>query len=122
MMIRRYCEFCGNIFDTPNPRRVFCSTRCRRDADNERKQERRSDEAELRDEYMMPDVWTENRLPYAITENTLLDGWTGRCEADFGQGVQVVLSCPMCPHWRSRHGRKISIDLLCEMCRSGSRV
>lgn len=43
-----YCPYCGEELPE-HTRRVYCSTRCRRDAQNERRRDERAEAAELRE-------------------------------------------------------------------------
>lgn len=118
------CPSCGEKFITHNAKRIYCGTRCRRDADNERKRDRRAEEAELRAEFDMPDDWALNILGEDVTMNSLTDGWTEACDMCPDEAIGGPLACQQCPHWKAKEKsrRKAKIDLLCEMCRSGCRV
>ena len=121
----KFCDYCGTEFSTANSRRLYCCDRCRRSADNERKQERREEEAELRAEYLMPDDWARNDLGEDVVGNALTDGWTSQCEMCADEAIAGPMACQQCPHWKanSKSRRKgKSIDLLCAMCRDGVRV
>lgn len=134
MLTTRYCDYCGLEYRTDNPRRIYCSERCRRDADNERKQDRRAEESELREEYVMPDVWALHDLGEDVMANALTDGWTADgmavdgwidCASCPDEALGGPLACQQCPHWKAaqktrKKGR--SIDLVCAMCRDGCRV
>ena len=76
VLLERSCAYCGTVFTTPNDRRLFCSGRCRRDADNERKRERRAAAREEREGWLnapFGDPWERNDAELA---GALLDGWS----------------------------------------------
>lgn len=123
----KYCDYCGTAFETANTRRLYCCAACRRNADNERKADRREEEAGLRAEYDMPDDWALHDLGEDVIENSLTDGWTSACELCADEAIAGPMACQQCPHWKAQQkGRKrkgsAGIDLLCAMCRDGCRV
>ena len=121
----KYCEYCGEQFRTSNPRRLYCCPQHRRDADNERKRDKRAEAAELRAEFDMPDDWALHDLGEDVMANALTDGWTEQCEMCPDEAIAGPLACQQCPHWKandkSRRKNK-GIDLLCWGCRNGVRV
>ena len=47
--MEQYCAFCGKTFTSRNARRLYCSAKCRRDAQNERRMDERAEAAEARE-------------------------------------------------------------------------
>ena len=125
MLYEKNCAYCGEPFTTPNVRRLYCKPECRRKADNENKADRRAEEAEIRDEYKMPDAWS-GYLGDDVTQGALLDGWTAECEMCADEAIAGPMACQTCKHWKasasSKRKRKPALDLLCSMCRDGCRV
>lgn len=69
-MLEGYCLFCGEPLPE-NARRLYCSTRCRRDAQNERRREERAAFKEAQDAENakpMPDPFSEEHI-------AMLDWW-----------------------------------------------
>lgn len=68
------CLFCGTQFYTHNPRRLYCSERCRRDIQNERRRDERAEAREVREASRWDyDPWEKNDLGDEVTLNALLD-------------------------------------------------
>lgn len=121
----KYCDYCGTEFEAASKRRLYCCDDCRRKADNERKQDRRAEETELRAEFFMPDDWALGNIGEDVMQGALLDGWTSECELCADEAIAGPLACQQCPHWKASHKSKrkgSKIDLLCSMCRDGVKV
>lgn len=76
----RPCRRCGGDFETDRACRLYCSARCRRLYQNERRREERAEQAALReswDDTRLTDPWARNDLDEegmeAIWANALLD-------------------------------------------------
>ena len=68
------CLYCGLEFISHNPRRLYCSERCRRDFQNERRRDERAEKREVRDASRWDyDPWERNDLGDEVTLNALLD-------------------------------------------------
>ena len=78
------CQYCGQAFSSRNVRRIYCSARCRRDAQNDR---RLAERAELR-EFTERLAWDEQphwmQDPWALMEEEdgAWDGIWGNCLLD----------------------------------------
>ncbi len=126
----KYCEYCGTEFETANPRRIFCCPQHRRAADNERKAERRAEEAELRAEFSMPDDWACNDLGEDVMANALTDDWTKDCEFCADEAIAGPMACQVkcsgCKfekaRAKSRRKDPLMLDLVCAMCQDGVKV
>ena len=73
------CVYCGLEFISHNPRRMYCSERCRRDAQNERRRDERAEMREIREASKWDyDPWERNDMDDDIYGNALLDAtpWT----------------------------------------------
>lgn len=73
------CEYCGKEYASHNVRRLYCSEKCRRSAQNERRRDARAEEREVREaDHWTHDPWelmeaqTEDEYE-AVWANCLLD-------------------------------------------------
>ena len=117
MLYYKECLYCGEPFTTPNIRRLYDRPECRRKRDNEREQERRAAETELRSEYCMPDSWAQNDLGEEITSNSLNDGWTEDCYLCADEVLGGPLACQQCQYAKMKKN-----DLVCWGCEHGINV
>ena len=85
------CLYCGLAFITRNPRRLYCSERCRRDFQNERRAEERAERRAAREAARWDDPW--ERDDWAIMANALLDASPVFEDTPWG-GVSVKLPKP----------------------------
>lgn len=80
MISARYCLFCGEpLLDKVASTRVYCSTKCRRDYQNERRREERAELAEIRraeKNRPMMDPWSRNDLEDYTVEEIMELAWT----------------------------------------------
>ena len=96
------CLYCGEEFRSSNPRRLYCSTRCRRLYQNET---RKAERQEIRDvneasrwDYDPWQVDDRDNLEN-IFPNAIRDGWTGTpcgltmCPEEAIGGAMACLSC-----------------------------
>lgn len=68
------CLYCGIDFISHNPRRLYCSERCRRDIQNERRRDERAEAREVREaSHWDYDPWERNDLGDEVFANALLD-------------------------------------------------
>ena len=95
------CQFCGQTFLSKNQRRIYCSTRCRRGAQNERRADERAEEREARLASADPweDPWARNDLDNweEIFGNALLDAAPVWSDNPWG-GPQVDMPEKAAPH------------------------
>ena len=92
------CAFCYREFQADNPRQEYCSDRCRRDADNERKRERRAEAAERR----------------ALEKDGSMAAYEAFLESE---RTKFRSQCDFCKHRKSKNR-----EMLCAMCREGIHV
>lgn len=75
------CQYCGTEYYSHNVRRLYCSERCRRDFQNDRRAGERAEERELREQlwgvdekpHYMQDPWAAMDAEDAAWDNALLD-------------------------------------------------
>lgn len=74
------CQYCGVEYYSHNVRRLYCSERCRRDFQNDRRAGERAEERELREQlwsdekpHWMQDPWQVMDAEDAAWDNALLD-------------------------------------------------
>ena len=69
------CACCGAEYPSGNPRRLYCSTRCRRDFQNERRREERAEAREARERQAWDEKphWLQD--PWAFDGKDDLDAW-----------------------------------------------
>ena len=74
-MFAAVCHYCGLEYWSHNRRRLYCSERCRRDFQNERRRDERAEAREVRDASRWDyDPWEKNDLEdIEVWGNTLLD-------------------------------------------------
>ena len=79
-VVRICCQYCGREIDTTYSRRMYCSERCARDAQNERRREERAEAREIREAtHWDHDPWDRNDIEHIqenweeIYSNALLD-------------------------------------------------
>lgn len=117
-LLEKECRYCGELFTTSIRKKVFCCDRHRRLYHIEKDREIRAENSlryELYRDAPMVDVWEKNHLPPSITENALLDGWSGECDICPDEAIAGPMACQVkaCPY------KGKSMDLLCAMCRDG---
>lgn len=88
------CIYCGREFTTRSPKRLYCSAKCRRDAQNERRRDERAEAAEVKAaSHWGHDPWQDMEADDAwdgVWANALLDPAPILDDAPWG-GIQTTL-------------------------------
>ena len=88
------CPYCGKEFASPNPKRLYCSERCRRDFQNEARRDVRAEAAEVKAaSHWGHDPWADMAADDAwdgVWANALLDPAPILGDAPWG-GIQTTL-------------------------------
>lgn len=89
-------EPCGRAFETDNPRRMFCSERCRRSGQNAARREARAEARAFREALRpMPDPWaamTSDDAEGDIWSNALLDALPAGMEAECAVAEKAAMA------------------------------
>ena len=95
------CQYCGTEYYSHNVRRLYCSERCRRDFQNDRRAGERAEEREFREQLLgvdekphwMQDPWAAMDAEDPAWDNALLDAAPVLEDSPWG-GPSVVVEKP----------------------------
>ena len=95
-VFRSVCQCCGREYESRNVRRMYCSTRCRRDWQNDRRQRERAEEREFHKRLAWDEKphWLQDPWARCDEGGDDLDAWLGRWSNQLLDAPTIVDDAP----------------------------